>query len=76
MSATDLDLLAMKNSAVVFACPPETTVAEACLTLRDRRVTSALIGASRPAQILENVKAAERADFAEEELSALDEVLA
>ncbi len=38
MSPTVLDLLAMKNSAVVFACPPETTVAEACLTLRDRRV--------------------------------------
>ena len=28
----------MKNCAVVFACPPETTVAEACRTLRDRRV--------------------------------------
>ena len=38
MSPTVLDLLSMKNSAVVFACPPETTVAEACLTLRDRRV--------------------------------------
>jgi len=38
MSPTVRDLLAMKNSAVVFACPPETTVAEACLTLRDRRV--------------------------------------
>ena len=38
MSPTVLDLLAMKNSAVVFACPPETTVAEACRTLRDRRV--------------------------------------
>ncbi|HET9595369.1 MAG TPA: CBS domain-containing protein [Anaeromyxobacteraceae bacterium] len=39
MSPTTVrDLLDMKNSAVVFACPPETTVAEACLTLRDRRV--------------------------------------
>jgi CBS domain-containing protein len=38
VTPTVLDLLAMKNSAVVFACPPETTVAEACLTLRDRRV--------------------------------------
>ena len=38
MSSTVLDLLAMKNCAVVFACPPETTVAEACRTLRDRRV--------------------------------------
>src|SRR5919108_6608276 len=38
MSPPVRDLPAMKNSAVVFACPPETTVAEACLTLRDRRV--------------------------------------
>jgi len=38
MSPTVRDLLDMKNSAVVFACPPETTVTEACLTLRDRRV--------------------------------------
>ena len=38
MGPTVLDLLAMKNSAVVFSCPPETTVREACLTLRDRRV--------------------------------------
>src|SRR5512134_1607979 len=38
MSPTVRDLLAMKNSAVVFACPPDTTVAEACVTLRDRRV--------------------------------------
>lgn len=38
MIPTVRDLLAMKNSAVVFACPPETTVAEACVTLRDRRV--------------------------------------
>ena len=38
MGPTVRDLLAMKNSAFVFACPPETTVAEACRTLRDRRV--------------------------------------
>ena len=38
MSPTVRDLLAMKNSAFVFACPPETTVVEACRTLRDRRV--------------------------------------
>jgi CBS domain-containing protein len=38
MSPTVRDLLAMRNSVVVFACPPDTTVAEACVTLRDRRV--------------------------------------
>jgi CBS domain-containing protein len=38
MSPTVRDLLAMRNSVVVFACPPDTTVAEACVTLRDRQV--------------------------------------
>ncbi len=38
MPATARDLLAMKNSAVVFTCSPETSVYEACRMLRDRRV--------------------------------------
>ncbi|MBC8101748.1 MAG: aldo/keto reductase [Cytophagales bacterium] len=44
-------------------------------TLRDAGVTSALIGASRPEQIVENVKAAEKVTFAPSELSAIEEVL-
>ena len=40
--------------------------------LRDRRVTTALIGASRPEQIVENVKALEKADFAADELTEID----
>jgi L-glyceraldehyde 3-phosphate reductase len=44
-------------------------------TLRDARVTSALIGASRPSQIVENVKAAEKTAFAANELAAIDAVL-
>lgn len=44
--------------------------------LRDSRMTSALIGASRPEQILENVKAAEKAVFSAEELAAIEAVLA
>ena len=43
--------------------------------LRDQRITSALIGASRPSQIVENVKAAEKIAFAEDELQAIDAVL-
>jgi len=43
--------------------------------LRDARVTSALIGASRPAQIVENVKAAEKCVFSESELAAIDGIL-
>jgi len=41
--------------------------------LRDPRVTSALIGASKPDQIRENVAALARLDFSAAELSAIDE---
>jgi L-glyceraldehyde 3-phosphate reductase len=40
--------------------------------LRDPRVTSALIGASRPQQIRDNVAALERPDFTDEELAKID----
>jgi L-glyceraldehyde 3-phosphate reductase len=43
--------------------------------LRDARVTSALIGASRASQIAENVAALGKAEFSEEELTAIDEAL-
>jgi len=43
--------------------------------LRDQRVTSALIGASRPGQIVENVKAADKVAFAEDELAAIEAAL-
>jgi L-glyceraldehyde 3-phosphate reductase len=41
-------------------------------TLRDPRVTSALIGASRPEQIVENVKALDNLAFSTEELAEID----
>ncbi len=44
--------------------------------LRDVRVTSALIGASRPAQIEENVAALKNLSFAQEELARIDAALA
>ena len=43
---------------------------------RDQVVTSALIGASRPEQILENVKALDAAPFTQAELDAIDAILA
>ena len=43
--------------------------------LRDPRMTSALIGASRPEQVVENVKAAEKVAFAADELAASEEAL-
>ena len=45
-------------------------------TLRDSAVTSALIGASKPEQIIENVKALENMSLTEEELQKIDEILA
>lgn len=45
-------------------------------TLRDGRVTSALIGASRAEQIIENVKAAENTAFSQEETTLIDGILA
>lgn len=44
--------------------------------LRDGKVTSVLIGASRPEQILENVKALDNITFTEEELLRIDTILA
>jgi L-glyceraldehyde 3-phosphate reductase len=40
--------------------------------LRDRRVTSALIGASRPEQVADSVKALDKLAFADEELKEID----
>jgi L-glyceraldehyde 3-phosphate reductase len=44
--------------------------------LRDQRVTSALIGASRPEQIIENVKALDNLTFTADELREIDTILA
>ena len=40
--------------------------------LKDRRVTSVLIGASRPEQILENIKAIENTGFSREEIELIE----
>ena len=40
--------------------------------LRDKRVTSALIGASRPEQVADSVKALDKLSFTEEELQEID----
>ena len=52
------------------------TLAEMALAwiLRDGVVTSVLIGASRPAQILDNVKAIRNTSFTQEELDRIDKL--
>lgn len=41
--------------------------------LKDHVVTSVFIGASKPSQILDNLKVLESADFTEEELKRIDQ---
>lgn len=50
------------------------TLAEMALAwiLRDGVVTSVLIGASKPSQILENIRALQNTDFTDEELEEID----
>ena len=43
--------------------------------LRDPVVTSALIGASKPEQVLENIKALDNMTLSTEELAAIDAIL-
>ena len=43
--------------------------------LKDKRVTSVLIGASHPAQLKDSLRCQENIDFSEEELTAIDLVL-
>ena len=52
------------------------TLAEMALAwiLKDSDITSVLIGASRPAQILDNIKALENTSFSKEELKVIDKL--
>lgn len=52
------------------------TLAEMALSwiLRDGIVTSVLVGASKPQQLLDNIKAIENTEFSEEELKKIDEL--
>lgn len=43
--------------------------------LRDGELTSVILGASRPAQILENLKALEKLDFTADEMCRIEEIL-
>ncbi len=52
------------------------TLAQMALSwiLRDGKVASVLIGASKPSQILDNIKAIENTEFSEEELKSIDKI--
>ncbi len=76
-TAEDPKMLDKLNRLKLIASDRGQSLAQMALAwvLRDKRVTSALIGASRPSQILENVKAAEKTSFASDELQAIEDAL-
>ena len=63
-----------KNGLNEIAAARGQTLAEMALAwiLKDGQVTSVLIGASRPEQILDNIKALDNTTFTAEELEAID----
>ncbi len=78
----------LKENALTGECPSQIrqlndlaaqrgqTLAQIVLSwiLRDGIVSSVLAGASRPEQILDNIKAAEKTRFTSDELARIDEI--
>jgi L-glyceraldehyde 3-phosphate reductase len=53
------------------------TLAQMALSwlLKDSRVTSVLVGASKPEQLADSLKCMDKLEFAEEELKSIEEIL-
>lgn len=75
-SALSADRLEQIRQLQALAFQRGQTLAEMALSwiLRDGIVTSVLVGASKPAQILENIKATENTGFSEEEIRQIDNI--
>ena len=75
-SALTEEKLAQIRALNEIAAARGQTLAEMALAwiLKDGQVTSVLIGASRPEQILDNIKALDNTTFTAEELEAIDKV--
>ena len=73
-SALTEEKLAQIRALNEIAASRGQTLAEMALAwiLKDGEVTSVLIGASRPEQILDNIEALENTTFTKEELEAID----
>lgn len=71
------DVLSKINALNAIALNRGQSLAQMALAwvLRDNKVTSALIGASKVSQIDENVKALDNLDFSKEELAAIDNIV-
>ncbi len=70
------DVLAKVKALNDIAAKRGQTLAEMALAwiLKDGYVTSVLVGASRPSQILDNIKAIENISFSEDELTEIDSI--
>ena len=70
------DVLAKVRALNDIAAKRGQTLAEMALAwiLKDGYVTSVLVGASRPSQILDNIKAIENISFSEDELKEIDSI--
>ena len=70
------DVLAKVKALNDIAAKRGQTLAEMALAwiLKDGYVTSVLVGASRPSQILDNIKAIENISFSEDELKEIDSI--
>ncbi len=70
------DVLAKVRALNEIASKRGQTLAEMALAwiLKDGYVTSVLVGASKPSQILDNIKAIENITFSEEELKEIDRI--
>lgn len=75
-SAVTEERLAQIRGLSHIAAQRGQTLAEMALSwvLKDGEVTSVLIGASKPSQILDNIKAAENTSFTQEELAEIDKL--
>ena len=79
LRASDINENLLKTTRALneIAAARGQTLAQLALVwaLRDPVVTSALIGASKPEQVLENVKALDNMTLSSEELAAIDAIL-
>jgi L-glyceraldehyde 3-phosphate reductase len=72
------EMVKQLNALNTLAAERGQTLAQMALSwiLRDQRITSVLVGASRPEQLMDSLKCLENLDFSEEELQHIDQLLA
>lgn len=72
------EVLKQLNALNTLAAERRQTLAQMALSwiLRDERITSVLVGASRPEQLMDSLKCLENLDFTAQELQHIDHILA